>query len=89
VTLFQSDFLSAFTRVHRRPITVISHTSHNQPPTPPADTWDVFLEAHSKTFSNLSLHSQRLSRQFERTAAQLSELQETRRSRENGNSKTS
>jgi hypothetical protein len=37
------------------------------------------LENHSKAFSNLSLHSQRLSRQFERTAAQLAELQKTRR----------
>jgi hypothetical protein len=40
------------------------------------------LENHSKTFSHLSLHSQRLSRQFERTAAQLAELQKTRRDQE-------
>jgi len=40
------------------------------------------LENHSKAFSNLSLHSQRLSRQFERTAAQLAELQKARRFQE-------
>ena len=40
------------------------------------------LESHAKALSNLSLHSQRLSRQFERTVAQLHDLQETRRSRE-------
>ena len=40
------------------------------------------LENHSKAFANLSLHSQRLSRQFERTAAQLAELQKTRQSQE-------
>ncbi len=33
---------------------------------------------HAKALSNLSLHSQRLSRQFERTVAQLRDLQETR-----------
>jgi hypothetical protein len=37
------------------------------------------LESQSKALSNLSLHSQRLSRQFERTVAQLQKLQETRR----------
>jgi DNA repair ATPase RecN len=36
------------------------------------------LESQSKALSNLSLHSQRLSRQFERTAAQLRDLQKTR-----------
>ncbi len=36
------------------------------------------LESQSKALSNLSLHSQRLSRQFERTVAQLRELQKTR-----------
>jgi hypothetical protein len=40
------------------------------------------LESQSKALSNLSLHSQRLSRQFERTAAQLRDLQETRQARE-------
>jgi hypothetical protein len=40
------------------------------------------LEAQSKILANLSLHSQRLSRQFERTAAQLTELQQTRRTQE-------
>ena len=39
------------------------------------------LENHSKA-SNLSLHSQRLSRQLERTAAQLAELQKARRFQE-------
>jgi hypothetical protein len=40
------------------------------------------LESQSKALSNLSLHSQRLSRQFERTAAQLRELQQTRQIKE-------
>jgi len=40
------------------------------------------LESQSKALANLSLHSQRLSRQFERTAAQLRELQQTRQTRE-------
>jgi hypothetical protein len=37
------------------------------------------LESQSKTLANLSLHSQRLSRQFEKTVAQLRELQKIRR----------
>ena len=41
------------------------------------------LESQSKALSNLSLHSQRLSRQFERTVAQLRELQKARRIKEN------
>jgi hypothetical protein len=40
------------------------------------------LESQSKALANLSLHSQRLSRQFERTVAQLHELQRARHSRE-------
>jgi hypothetical protein len=40
------------------------------------------LESQSKALANLSLHSQRLSRQFERTVAQLRELQKTRQSQE-------
>jgi hypothetical protein len=40
------------------------------------------LESQSKALSNLSLHSQRLSRQFETTAAQLRDLQKTRRAQE-------
>jgi hypothetical protein len=40
------------------------------------------LESQSKALSNLSMHSQRLSRQFERTVAQLRELQKTRREQE-------
>jgi hypothetical protein len=40
------------------------------------------LESQSKALSNLSLHSQRLSRQFERTVAQLRELQKSRLERE-------
>jgi len=42
------------------------------------------LEKHSRSLSNLSLHSQRLSRQFERTLLQLRELQKTRRAEEAG-----
>ena len=37
------------------------------------------LESQSKALANLSMHSQRLSRQFERTVAQLRDLQKTRR----------
>jgi len=40
------------------------------------------LESQSKALSNLSLHSQRLSRQFERTVAQLRELQNARHAQE-------
>ena len=36
------------------------------------------LESQSKALANLSLHSQRLSRQFERTVTQLRDLQKTR-----------
>ena len=43
---------------------------------------DGFLE-QTKALVNLGLHSQRLSRQFERTVTQLRELQKTRRSPEN------
>src|SRR5580700_3614880 len=40
------------------------------------------LESQSKALSNLSLHSQRLSRQFERTLDQLRDLQKSRRLKE-------
>jgi hypothetical protein len=40
------------------------------------------IEAQSKALANLSLHSQRLSRQFERTVAQLRDLQKTRLTQE-------
>jgi hypothetical protein len=40
------------------------------------------LESQSKALSNLSLHSQRLSRQFERTVNQLRDLQKARRAQE-------
>ena len=40
------------------------------------------LESHSKALMNLSLHSQRLSRQFERTLTQLRDLQKTRQEAE-------
>jgi hypothetical protein len=40
------------------------------------------LESQSKALANLSMHSQRLSRQFERTVMQLRDLQETRRAQE-------
>jgi hypothetical protein len=53
----------------------------------PSQVQDAFaivaaLESQSKALSNLSLHSQRLSRQFERTVTQLRALQEIRRSQE-------
>ena len=41
------------------------------------------LESQSKALSNLSMHSQRLSREFERTVALLRNLQKTRRAQEN------
>src|SRR5271163_1840785 len=41
------------------------------------------LESQSKALSNLSLHTQRLSRQFERTVNQLRDLQKIRRAQEN------
>ncbi len=40
------------------------------------------LESQSKALANLSMHSQRLSRQFEHTVDKLNELQKTRRDRE-------
>ena len=41
------------------------------------------IGTHSKALANLSMHSQRLSRQFERTVIQLRDLQKTRRAQEN------
>ena len=40
------------------------------------------LESQAKALASLSMHSQRLSRQFERTTTQLRELQKTRQARE-------
>ncbi len=40
------------------------------------------LESQSKALANLSMHSQRLSRQFEKTVVQLRELQQIRQSQE-------
>jgi hypothetical protein len=40
------------------------------------------LESQSKALSNLSMHSQRLSRQFDRTVTQLRDLQKIRRIKE-------
>jgi len=40
------------------------------------------LESQSKTLANLSLYTQRLSRQFERTVTQLRELQKARQAQE-------
>jgi len=45
-------------------------------------TLGVTAEAQSKALANLSMHSQRLSRQFERTVTQLRELQKTRQAQE-------
>ncbi len=41
------------------------------------------IESQAKTLSSLSMHTQRLTRQFEKTLNQLRELQKIRRSREN------
>jgi hypothetical protein len=48
---------------------------------------DADLESQIKALANLSLHSQRLSRQFERTVLQLRDLQKTRRTQEMHESK--
>jgi hypothetical protein len=62
--------------------------THSSPiPGAPPQIQDAFsivaaLESQSKALSNLSLHSQRLSRQFERTLVQLRDLQKTRREQE-------
>jgi len=53
----------------------------------PSQVQDAFsivsaLESQSKALANLSMHTQRLSRQFERTVAQLRELQKIRREKE-------
>jgi hypothetical protein len=52
---------------------------------PRADTMAIAacFERQSKALANLSLHSQRLSRQFERTVTQLRELQKQRLHQEN------
>jgi ABC-type transporter Mla subunit MlaD len=47
----------------------------------PAGLVDGLLD-QAKALANLSMHSQRLSRQFERTVAQLRDLQKTRRDQE-------
>jgi hypothetical protein len=47
----------------------------------PAGLVDGLLD-QAKALANLSMHSQRLSRQFERTVAQLRDLQKTRRAQE-------
>jgi hypothetical protein len=47
----------------------------------PRDLVDGMLD-QAKALANLSLHSQRLSRQFERTVIQLRDLQKTRRAQE-------
>jgi len=54
------------------------------PPTPITDAMAIAssLESQSKALANLSMHTQRLSRQFERTVAQLRDLQKARRDRE-------
>jgi uncharacterized coiled-coil protein SlyX len=44
---------------------------------------DASIESLAKTLGSLSMHSQRLSRQFERIVNQLRELQQTRRQAEN------
>jgi hypothetical protein len=53
-------------------------------PSPVQDAFSIVaaLESQSKALANLSMHSQRLSRQFERTVAQLRDLQKTRQVKE-------
>src|SRR5580700_6791525 len=59
-------------------------TPFTDAPQPVQDAMSIVasLESQSKALSNLSLHSQRLSRQFERTVAQLRDLQKARRMKE-------
>jgi len=63
--------------------------THQAPPVSAPDqiqdalTIAAALDSQCKALANLSMHSQRLSRQFERTVAQLRDLQKTRRAEEN------
>jgi len=56
--------------------------THDPDPLTGALAMAAALESQSKALANLSMHSQRLSRQFERTVAQLRDLQKTRLTQE-------
>jgi hypothetical protein len=62
----------------------LDHPTTIEAPTQIQDAMSIAaaLESQSKALSNLSMHSQRLSRQFERTVTQLRDLQQTRRAQE-------
>ena len=57
---------------------LLALTAARQPEVQDAMTLVAALESQFKALANLSLHSQRLSRQFEKTVAQLRDLQKTR-----------
>jgi hypothetical protein len=63
---------------------VSTHHTGIDAPQPIQDAMSIVaaLESQSKALANLSMHSQRLSRQFERTVIQLRDLQEIRRAQE-------
>jgi hypothetical protein len=65
-------------------VNLLTLAAANQPDPLDVDSAAIiaFIESQSKALANLSLHSQRLSRQFERTVAQLRDLQQTRRTQE-------
>jgi hypothetical protein len=63
----------------------VAAATHSYPADAPPQVQDalaltVAIESQSKALANLSLHTQRLSRHFERTVALLRELQKTRKS---------
>jgi hypothetical protein len=62
----------------------LAHPTAIDAPRPIQDAMSIAaaLESQSKALANLSMHSQRLSRQFERTVTQLRDLQQTRRAQE-------
>ena len=69
-------------------LTLASAREPNAVADAPAEVQDALalassFETQSKALANLSLHTQRLSRQFERTIAQLRDLQKSRQSDEN------
>jgi hypothetical protein len=69
-------------------LTLASARQPNAVADAPAEVQDALalassFETQSKALANLSLHTQRLSRQFERTIAQLRDLQKSRQSDEN------
>jgi hypothetical protein len=71
-------------RVAALEVNLLTLAAANQPDPLDVDATAIiaYMESQSKALANLSLHTQRLSRQFERTVAQLRDLQQTRRTQE-------